>query len=77
MKTLCKFNDVGNEKIIRGDLIQVFKIFKGLDDLEPSMLFELSQAHTRGHSLKLTKPRCLLDIRKFVICTFLLIYGTV
>jgi len=33
--------------------------------LEPAIFFELSQAHTRGHSLKLVKPRCRLDIRKF------------
>jgi ribonuclease P/MRP protein subunit RPP40 len=50
---------------LRGDLIEVFKIFKGFDDLDPNMFFELSQANTRGHSLKLIKPRCRLDIRKF------------
>ena len=49
----------------RGDLIEVFKIFKGFDDLDPSKFFDLSRAHTRGHSLKLIKPRCRLDIRKF------------
>jgi len=50
---------------LRGDLIEVFKISKGFDDLDPNIFFELSQAHTRGHSLKLIKPRCRLDIRKF------------
>jgi len=33
--------------------------------LDPNIFFELNQAHTRGHSLKLIKPRCRLDIRKF------------
>jgi len=33
--------------------------------LDPTIFFELSQAHTRGHSLELIKPRCRLDIRKF------------
>ena len=50
---------------LRGDLIDVFKIFKGFDNLDPSKIFDLSQAHTRGHSLKLIKPRCRLDIRTF------------
>ena len=50
---------------LRSDLIAVFKIFKGFDDLNTSKFFDLSQAHTRGHSLKLMKPRCRLDIRKF------------
>jgi ribonucleases P/MRP protein subunit RPP40 len=50
---------------LRGDLFEVFKIFKGFDDLDPNIFCELSQANTRGHSLKLLKPRCRLDIRKF------------
>jgi len=62
---------------LRGDLIEVFKIFKGFDDLDPTMVFELSQAHTRGHSLKLTKPRCRLDIRKFSFAHRVLMFGTV
>jgi len=41
---------------LRGDLIEVFKIFKGFDDLDPNIFFELSQAHTRGRSSKLIKP---------------------
>ena len=51
---------------LRGDSIEVFKIFKGFDDLDSSNFFDLSQAHTRGHSLKLIKPRCCLDIRQFL-----------
>ena len=43
----------------------MFKIFKGFDDLDPSKFFDLSQAHTRGHSLKLIKLRCRLDIWTF------------
>jgi len=38
---------------LRGDLIEVFKMFKGFDNLDPFMLFELNTALTRGHSLKL------------------------
>jgi hypothetical protein len=50
---------------LRGDLIEVFKIIKEFDDLDPNIFFERSQANKRGHSLKLLKPRCQLDTRKF------------
>jgi len=50
---------------IRGDLIEVFKIFKGFDEIDYSKCFELSNSCTRGHSLKLFKPGCRLDCRKF------------
>ena len=50
---------------LRGDLIEVFKICKGFDSLEPSLFFKFSTAPTRGHMLKLVKPRCHLDVRKF------------
>jgi hypothetical protein len=49
---------------LRGDLIEVFEIFKESDDLYPDTFFELSQANIRGHSLKLRKSRCRVDIRK-------------
>jgi len=41
---------------LRGDLIEVFKMFKGFDNLDSLMFFELNSAPTRGHSLKLVKP---------------------
>jgi hypothetical protein len=50
---------------LRGDLTEVFKMFKGFDNLDPSKFFELNNLPTRGHSLKLVKPRCRLDVRKF------------
>ena len=50
---------------IRGDLIEVFKIFKGLDNLDSFAFLEPSTAPTRGHSLKIVKLRCRLDVRKF------------
>jgi len=50
---------------LRGDLIEVFKMFKGFDNLDPLLFFELNTAPTRGHSLKLVKPRCRLDVRKY------------
>ena len=52
---------------LRGDLIEVYKILKGFDDIDSSRFFELSsERRTRGHILKLFKPGCKLDCRKFV-----------
>jgi ribonucleases P/MRP protein subunit RPP40 len=43
---------------LRGDLIELFKIFEGFDDLDPNTFFELGQANKKGHSSKLLKPTC-------------------
>jgi len=41
-------------------------MFKGFENLDPCMFFlYLNTAHTRGHSLKLIKPICHLDVRKY------------
>ena len=41
---------------LRSDMIQTFKILKGLDDIDPTTLFKLEKTrNTRGHSLKLCK----------------------
>ena len=50
---------------VRGDLIEVLKMFKGFVNIDPCMLFRVNTAPTRGHCLKLIKPRCHLDIRKY------------
>ena len=49
----------------RGDLIETFKILKGLERVEKEKWFTLSEnVHLRGYELKLEKPRARLDIRK-------------
>ena len=40
-------------------------MFKGFDNLDPLLFFELNTAPTRSHSLKLVKPRCRLEVRKY------------
>jgi len=40
-------------------------MFKGFDNLDLLMLFKINTAPTRGHSLKLVKPRCRLDVIKY------------
>ena len=47
----------------RGDLIETYKILKGLEGIPSDRLFELNTSVTRGNSLKLNKPRLRLNIR--------------
>ena len=46
-------------------MIEVFKIFNGLDDLNFTDFFELDTAGRRGHSRKLKVKYARLDIRKY------------
>ena len=48
---------------LRGDLIEVFKILKGYENIDQEMFFDMS--NLRGHSLKLNKKRVRLDVAKF------------
>ena len=41
---------------LRGDAIEVFKILNKHYDIEARHFFELSESHTRGHSLKINRP---------------------
>lgn len=49
----------------RGDLIQVFKLVKGIDKLDYRTFFQFAESNrTRGHRYKLVKKRCSLNLRK-------------
>jgi hypothetical protein len=52
----------------RGDLIQVFKIIKGIDKVDYRIFFQIAvtdRSHmTRGHNLKIIKVGCKYDFRK-------------
>ena len=48
----------------RADLIQVFKIIKGFDDIPIEDFFQISESTTRGHSHKIFKPRSQKSIRQ-------------
>jgi len=50
---------------LRGDLIEVFKMFKGFDNITLNDFFKLSSTTLRGHTLKIYKPQVHLDVRKF------------
>jgi hypothetical protein len=50
----------------RADMIQVFKIMRGLDRINPSVFFTASHnERTRGHKYKIFKNRCRTNFRKF------------
>ena len=50
---------------VRGDLIQAFKVIKGIDKVHYSKFFTLNvDRRTRGHKYKLIKKRSRLDLRK-------------
>ena len=49
---------------LRGDLIQVFRLIKGIDKIDYNKFFQLvGNSRTRGHQFKIVKVRCRLDIR--------------
>jgi len=49
----------------RGDLIQVYKLMTGIDNMDYKQFFEINHTgRTRGHRLKLVKKQTRLDIRK-------------
>ena len=50
---------------LRGDLILVFKIFKGLENVQHSDFFTMADTELRGRELKVYKPQVHLDIRKY------------
>jgi hypothetical protein len=53
------------ERRTRGDLIEVFKMIKGLNKTDYTRFFTLATNNrTRGHRLKIVKNRSRLDIRK-------------
>ena len=54
------------ERRNRADLIEVFKLFKGFTNVSYSRFFQLAEdSRTRGHTLKICKPRCKTDLRKY------------
>ena len=53
-------------RLLRGDMIQVFKILSSIDNVETNKFFEMDHGRvTRGHSKKIRKKNCHLDIRKY------------
>ena len=47
------------------DMIQTFRITKGIDDLEASDLFSMNSRETRGRRMKIMKQLSKLNLAKF------------
>ena len=51
------------ERRLRGDMIEVYKLLNGLEDIDYRKFFRLSNRRSRGHSLKLEKVQCRTTLR--------------
>ena len=59
---LCQLSALDG-RILRGDLIQAFKLLKGLDQINYNNFFILNvNTSRRGHTLKVARPCARLDI---------------
>lgn len=55
-----------DDRRLRGDLIETFKLLNGYEDIDPNKFFTRNrQERTRGHRLKLFAPYARLDCRKY------------
>ena len=53
------------ERRVREDLIEAFKLLKGIANLDYSLFFKLSgDSKVRGHTYKIVKNNFRLDVRK-------------
>ena len=59
----CKLMSL-EERRRRYDLIEMFKIMKGIYKIDKELLFEINKNPTRGHELKVQKKYSRLNIRK-------------
>ncbi len=44
------------ERRVRGEMIQTFKLLHGYEDVPYTRFFQLNTNNLRGHSIKLSKP---------------------
>ena len=56
-------------QFVRGDLIEVFKILKGYDDIGEDIFFVRSKSSLRGHQLKLQKRLLGSTLRNILFIT--------
>ena len=47
----------------RTDILQVFRLFHGIDNIDINQFFKLNSHNTRGHNYKIEKPRCSTNLR--------------
>ena len=49
--------------LLRGDMIQIFKIICDLENIPSERFFRISTSTTRGHNFKLEKSHCKTSMR--------------
>ena len=60
----CGLTTLENRRL-RGDHIEVFKILNGYENIDRNIFFTVKEERrTRGHGVTLAKKQCRLDIRK-------------
>ena len=65
---LCQLSTLEDRRL-RGDLTQAFKLLRGLDQINYNNFFVLDvNTSRRGHTLKVAKPRARPDIRLHCFC---------
>lgn len=53
-------------RMVRGDMIEMYKIFLGLDYIDYRKFFEIEKNdRLRGHKYRIKKQSCRLDVRKY------------
>ena len=63
LRSLNQFSVQG--RLLRGDMIQCWKLFHGKCSIEPTSLFSMApQSGTRGHRFKVSHVRAATDVRK-------------
>ena len=63
------------ERRMRSDLIETFKIVNRKYDIYAELFFQLDEGDGRGHDQKLFKKRFKLNVRKYAFSIELLIIG--
>ena len=53
------------ERRERGDLINVYRMVNGMENVDREAFLTLDTRRTRGHSMKLKKDVCRRDIKKY------------
>ena len=61
----------------RGDMIEVYKFLHKVYEMPHTLLVRAAEGPTRGHSLKLNKKQCRLEVRKNFFSMRAVTIGTV
>ena len=52
------------ERVLRGDLIETYKLLTGMENVNPDTFFSINLYNLRGHGKTLNKQRCMKLCRR-------------